>query len=142
MDQYAWAVTPGEDAAFNKIPTAVSEKPGSVKELARWRKHADLQGWMEKLYVEKCESHGVEPRRGEEDSWLEGEVNFNCIPLLLTGNDLDELEVAVCEKSMPHTTGFFFGSSHPEHDYSTLEFIREAREAIAADMLVYYDSWW
>ena len=44
-------------------------------ELAYWRKHPNLQGWMENLYHEKG-----------------GDESFNCVDLELDLEDLDALE--------------------------------------------------
>lgn len=90
-----------------------------------WRKHADLHGWMERLYRE---------RGGEEEQ-------FNCIPLRLTLEDLTRLE-ADMDKGLETTTGFFFGQSTAEDAADTRAFITTAKEAIEAGDAIYYDSWW
>ena len=64
----------------------------NTTELATWRKHPNLQGWMEGLYR----------ARGGEDE-------FNCVDLELTLADLDMLEGAVKSSDLPSTAGFFFG---------------------------------
>ena len=100
---------------------------GEQEDLAIWRKHPNLQGFMEALYYE---------RGGEEDT-------FNCIPLELTAEDIDNLERAIMEGGLPQTTGFFFGDD--ADDYYTeqdLEFIANARKALAEGKSVIYDSWW
>lgn len=96
------------------------------KELAEWRKHPNLEGWMENLYR----------RKG-------GEEEFNCVDVELTLEDLDELEKAVKGKNMPKTEGFFFGSDSDEHyRKQDLQFIEDAREAIKEGWTVVYSSWW
>lgn len=96
------------------------------EELAYWRKHPNLQGWMEELYHEKG---------GTED--------FNCVEVELTLEDLDALEKCVSDGGLPPTTGFFFGSPSDErYREQDLEFIEKAREAIANGKQVYYSSWW
>ena len=95
-------------------------------ELAYWRKHPNLQGWMEELYHEKG-----------------GEEEFNCVDLELTLEDLDALEESLDDEALPETVGFFFGTDSSDHYAETdREFIREARAAIKQGYTVFYSSWW
>jgi hypothetical protein len=96
------------------------------KELACWRKHPNLQGWMEDLWIEKGNS-------GE----------FNCVDLELTLGDLEALEKTLDNEALPETVGFFFGENSDDHYAETdREFIREARAAIKQGYTVVYSSWW
>lgn len=107
------------------------EKDGELeypesKELAYWRKHPNLQGWMENLYREKG-----------------GTEEFNCVEVELSLEDLDNLESAILGKEMPETVGFFFGDDADEYyKESDLDFIKEAKEAINEGFSVVYYSWW
>ena len=95
-------------------------------ELATWRKHPNLQGWMQELYYEKG-----------------GEGEFNCFDVELTFEDLDALEATLDEEELPETVGFFFGSNADDHyAEADREFIREARAAIKKGYTVVYSSWW
>ena len=95
-------------------------------ELAYWRKHPNLQGWMEDLYHEKG-----------------GEEEFNCVDLELTLEDLEALEESLDEEALPETVGFFFGADSSDHyAEADREFIREARAAIKQGYTVIYSSWW
>ena len=95
-------------------------------ELASWRKHPNLQGWMQELYYEKG-----------------GEGEFNCVDVELTLEDLDALEATLDEEELPETVGFFFGSNADDHyAEADREFIREARAAIKKGYTVVYSSWW
>ena len=95
-------------------------------QLAEWRKHPNLQGWMEELWYEKG-----------------GEGEFNCVDLELTLEDLDALEATLDEEALPETAGFFFGGNADDHYAETdREFIREARAAIKQGYKVFYSSWW
>ena len=96
-----------------------------AKEIAYWRKHPDLHGWMQKLYEEK----------GGEDK------SFNGDPVVLTLADLDRLEDDILGENLPETTGFFFGESG-EISLKDLEFVLEARKAIQEGDTVFYDSSW
>jgi len=121
LDQFAYAV----------------DNNGEKEELAYWRKHPYLHGWMEGLW----ESRG-RPGKPEKDHSL-GLSQFNCIPLSLELEDLDSLEKAVKTNMLPETGGFFFGDdSSEEYKNDDLEFIKKAREALDAGLEVYYDSWW
>lgn len=95
-------------------------------ELACWRKHPNLQGWMENLHY----------RKG-------GEGEFNCVDLVLTLQDLDELEEAIDEDCLPETQGFFFGGDSDDYyRKQDREFIEHARDAIKNGYTVVYSSWW
>ena len=95
-------------------------------ELAYWRKHPNLQGWMEELWLEKG-----------------GEGEFNCEDVELTLDDLDALEQSLDAEDLPETVGFFFGQNSDDHyAEQDREFIREARAAIKQGYTVVYNSWW
>jgi hypothetical protein len=95
-------------------------------EIKYWRKHPNLHGWMEKLYYAKG---------GKRD-------NFNCAPVELIREDLDELARAIIDGELPETRGFFFGESDGSEYNEDLEFVKEAIQAIEDGDKVYYDSWW
>jgi len=98
------------------------------EELHYWRKHPNLQGWMENLYYEKG---------GEEDS-------FNCVNVQLTWEDLEELEQDLKNGLLPDTRGPFFsqGVEDPEWLEEDLEFVEKGLDAIKKGYDVYYSSWW
>lgn len=91
-----------------------------------WRKHPNLHGWMEKLYREKG---------GQQK-------DFNCTNVALNKDDIDRLEADIKSGSLPHTVGFFFGSSNGSELNDDLEFIAKARQAIQDGDTVFYTSWW
>ena len=95
-------------------------------ELATWRKHPNLQGWMQELYYEKG-----------------GEGEFNCVDVELTFEDLDALEATLDEEELPETVGFFFGSNADDYyAEADREFIVQARAALKKGYKVFYSSWW
>ena len=96
------------------------------RELAYWRKHPNLHGWMHKLWNET------------------GHLgDFNGDELELTWEDLDRLEYVVKHKELPGTSGFFFGNDADDHyRKQDLEFINEARTEITRGMRVFYNSSW
>jgi hypothetical protein len=110
LDQYAMARKEGQED----------------QEIAYWRKHPNLQGWMEQLYREKG-----------------GEGEFNCVDVELTFEDLEQLEASIEGEELPATDGFFFGNNS-DHFYreQDLEFIADASEAIEQGYKVVYTSWW
>jgi hypothetical protein len=107
-------------------PTKVSPP----REIAYWRKHPNLQGWMEHLWMEKNPGAYIQ-------------TSFNGIELELTWEDLDRLEQAVTAGSLPVTRGFFFGDGSDEY-YRThdLEFIKLARADLFCGFRVFYNSSW
>jgi len=95
-------------------------------QLAEWRKHPNLQGWMEELWYEKG-----------------GEGDFNCVELELTLENLDALEATLDEEALPETAGFFFGGNADDHyAEADREFIVQARAALKQGYTVVYSSWW
>jgi hypothetical protein len=122
LDMYAYV------AAKESDHTSDSDS----RELAYWRKHPNLHGWFEALW----ESKG-KPRTGDTDA------TFNGIELELNWEDLDQLEVAVTEGTLPATSGFFFGNPADEYYREVdLKFIREARAEIFTGLRVFYNSSW
>ena len=128
LDMYAFRVK-AEDVIddFNVRDDSMGRKE-PLEELAYWRKHHDLHGWMERLYRAKG---------GDKES-------FNCVPVRLTEFDLDQLLNDILNHALPETQGFFFGTNPPDDESmkNDIEFITNARIAIADGDAVYYDSWW
>ena len=109
------------------------------REIAYWRKHPNLHGWMEKLWHQK--------RNAENNPVVESvdEVggSFNGVELELTYDDLAELERAVTHGQLPSTTGFFFGNEADDYyRESDLNFIKNARAELFCGLKVFYTSSW
>ena len=69
--------------------------------------------------------------------------DFNCVPLELTLEDLQNLEDYINNQALPSTAGFFFGSDSDDYyKRQDLDFIKKARKAIDNGQTVIYDSWW
>lgn len=97
------------------------------REIAYWRKHPNLHGWMEQRYRN---------RGGDAEM-------FNGVELELTWEDLDELEQAIKDKELPATRGFFFGDPSDEYYHAQdLEFIKQARAELFTGLKVFYNSSW
>ena len=125
LDQYARSIDPKQVTSPVDFLTEDMDR-SDHREIYYWRKHANLQGWMERLYRQK----------GGKDA------DFNCVPVQLTAADLDALEKDVVANALPETTGFFFGQSSEEDRIDDLKFIQTARTEIALGKAVYYYSWW
>lgn len=136
LDQYAYAAVDEKhyDEFWNSVvidsDTAEAFSPAIEKprEIAYWRKHPNLQGWMEQRWIDK----GGDP-----------DISFNGIQLELTWEDLEDLENDIKSQALPETQGFFFGQNADNH-YLTedLEFIKNARAEIFLGMRVFYNSSW
>jgi hypothetical protein len=70
---------------------------------------------------------------------------FNNVLVNLTAADISALEAAVLNRTLPKTEGFFFGNDSSQiDDYreADLQFVKDAREALSKERLIFYDSWW
>lgn len=103
------------------------------RDIASWRKHANLQGWMERLWEKR-----------NPDLRIRSDSNiFNGIELELSWEDLDELERAVTHGQLPATKGFFFGDGADDYYKETdLDFVRKARAELFLGLKVFYNSSW
>jgi len=135
LDQYAYKVDANPLNTDFSFEREDDEGVTIYSEIAYWRKHPNLQGFMEALWNHK---RIEQPNNGvDEDAW------FNCQPVRLTLEDLADLEKCVKNKLLPSTTGFFFGDDGDDYyKKDDLKFIKEARRAIKDGYEVYYDSWW
>jgi len=134
LDMYAYVAAKAgqqreyyETSSFNEetgeYGSTTVEQP---REIAYWRKHPNLHGWMRKLW----ESQG-------------NEGDFNGDELELTWDDLEVLELDVIAGTLPGTTGFFFGNDADDHyREQDLKFIRDARAELFCGLKVFYNSSW
>lgn len=76
-----------------------------VLELGYWRKHPDLHGFIVNTFAD-----GVD----------------ECQQIELERKDLVRIIEAVEKKQLPHTEGFFFGSTDGSEDEETLQILRKA----------------
>ena len=132
LDMYAYtAARAGQQNEFWETGNYVdgdfvNTKVTKPVEIAYWRKHPNLHGWMNRLWES----------RGNEGS-------FNGDELELTAEDLDALEQAVTHGQLPTTGGFFFGNPCDEHyREQDLEFIKNARAELFMGLKVFYNSSW
>ena len=135
LDMYAFAVA--KQDAIGEFEMA---RDCEREELHYWRKHHDLHGWMEKLWLRK---NGYPSNT--DDQFIEGKEppSFNGIELELTWDDLDNLERAIRHGQLPETEGFFFGNPADGHYYKQdLEFVNNAKAEVFLGLKVFYNSSW
>jgi len=102
------------------------------KELAYWRKHPNLHGWMERLWEEQGRPGAESPTE-----------TFNGIEVELTWDDIVQLEFDIQEDNLPGTTGFFFGDDSDDYyKEQDLEFVKQARADLFLGLRVFYNSSW
>lgn len=121
LDQYAY------------IASQAGDDHHSHQELAYWRKHPNLQGWMEQLWL----------RRGGSNETSPFGSDFNGVELELTWDDLDKLEHVIRNGELPTTSGFFFGNNADDYyREQDLEFVKSAKAEVFLGRKVFYNSSW
>ena len=119
LDMYAYVATgPNND--------------GTSREIAYWRKHPNLHGWMENLWLSR--NTDIDPA---------ADPMFNGIELELTWEDLDQLEEDIKNGRLPSTSGFFFGDNSDDYyRLQDLEFVKNAKAEVFFGLKVFYNSSW
>ena len=96
------------------------------QDVATWRKHPNLQGYMESLWRKR-----------------DGQGEFNCVSVELSEQDIRDLFTAIVDNDLPKTGGFFYGSDADEHyKKDDLAFCMDALCLIQKGKTIYYSSWW
>jgi hypothetical protein len=148
LDMYAYtAARAGQQNEFYdgaewdpELKESVNPNVARPREIAYWRKHPNLHGWMEQLWRDK--KYTVQPTDASESVDPDSDV-FNGVELELTREDLDRLEQDVIKGRLPSTTGFFFGEDADDHyRKQDLEFIKNARAELFLGLKVFYNSSW
>ena len=120
LDQYAYVAARATDEGHGF----------GQRELAYWRKHPNLHGWMEQLWRSQNTDPTADPA-------------FNGVELELTWADIDRLEDDIKNGRLPHTSGFFFGTNSDDHyREDDLAFVRKARAELFLGLMVFYNSSW
>ena len=139
LDMYAYvAARAGQQREFyesaefdDDAKDFVNKTVEQPREIAYWRKHPNLHGWMEQLWNKRTNG-------GHQDG-----NTFNGIELELTWEDLEVLELDVIAGTLPGTSGFFFGNDSDDHyREQDLKFIRDARAELFCGLKVFYNSSW
>jgi hypothetical protein len=140
LDMYAYVASKAgqqsefyETAEFNTtIGEYVNGTVSKPVEIAYWRKHPSLHGWMEQLWERKMQAEG-----------RDNPHTFNGIELELTWEDVDELERTVKAGKLPFTEGFFFGKPADNVYYEEdLKFCVNAKAELFLGLKVFYNSSW
>ncbi|HIB21730.1 MAG TPA: hypothetical protein EYO32_09515 [Rhodospirillales bacterium] len=105
---------------------AFARKDGEQINIAQWRKHADLEGWMADVYQAR------NPSKSDHE--------FNCVELKLFAGDLERLEAE--HSNLEQAMGFFWGDSREEDVADTQEFIDKAKSLMEDGWEIIYTSWW
>lgn len=130
LDQYAYIASKNN----------TSYDDNSRQELAYWRKHPNLQGWMEALWLERGRQGTLSV--GQENEY---DATFNGIEVELTWDDIDQLERDIKSGvvSKLGTTGFFFGNPSDDYYYEDdLKFCIDAKAELFLGRKVFYNSSW
>jgi hypothetical protein len=134
LDMYAYVATKAkqrdefwESAEIDQVTGQyVNPNVDQPREIAYWRKHPNLHGWMHNLWIEKGNAG-----------------DFNGDELELTWEDIDRLEDAIKNNELPGTSGFFFGDNADEYyQDDDLAFVRNARAELFLGLKVFYNSSW
>lgn len=130
LDQYAYIASKNN----------TSYDDNSRQELAYWRKHPNLQGWMEALWLERGRQGTLSV--GQDNEY---DATFNGIEVELTWDDIDQLERDIKSGvvSKLGTTGFFFGNPSDDYYYEDdLKFCIDAKAELFLGRKVFYNSSW
>jgi hypothetical protein len=117
LDMYAYVASKANEVYTNH------------QEIAYWRKHPNLHGWMEKLAQKKKVNYNT----------------FNGVEIELTWDDIDMLEKDIKSGIVAglDTTGFFFGNPSDDYYYDAdLKFCIDAKAECFLGRKVFYNSSW
>lgn len=115
--------------AYAYVASKAGDDWDNHQEISYWRKHPNLQGWMEQLFYAKG---------GKCDT-------FNGVEVELTWDDVHKLEqdIKSGEVSKLGTRGFFFGDPSDDYYYDhDLEFCVNAKAELFLGRKVFYNSSW
>lgn len=108
----------------------IARKEDEEKKIGSWRKHANLQGYMQDLAVSK----GIVKRVDD----------FNCVDLELETEDIETLLGVIESDDLKETHGIFFGSSYgnqAERDEDR-SFFADAVLHRKDGWRIVYSCWW
>ena len=129
---------------------SITAAKDEAENIAEWRKHPNLQGWMERLWRKQKygDPANPDPKTGEgySNQTYMGDP-FNQEEVELTLDDIKRLRLDINNKTLNggygDTTGFFFGYSSDEFYRETdIDFCDKAEAALNKGYKVIYYSWW
>lgn len=114
----------GLDMHFKSVSNGISE------EICYFRKHADLNGFLQELWLEK------HPDKSPDD--------FNCTDFRITKEILNKLKkfVNTPDNSRKTYCGFFWGQSDSDKWERTRELLEEIERRIKNRERIIYYAWW
>ena len=137
-----------DQLAYSRPATATNDDTDEC--LVQWRKHPNLQGWMERLWRKQKYGDAATPDpitgEGYSNQTYLGDP-FNQEEVELTLDDIKRLRLDINNKTLNggygDTTGFFFGDSSDEYYRVTdIEFCDKAKAALTKGCkVIYYSSW-
>ena len=137
-----------DQLAYSRPATATNDDTDEC--LVQWRKHPNLQGWMERLWRKQKYGDAATPDpitwEGYSNQTYLGEP-LNQEEVELTLDDIDRLRLDIQNKTLNgghgDTTGFFFGDSSDEYYRETdIEFCDKAQAVLNKGCkVIYYSSW-
>jgi hypothetical protein len=92
-------------------------------EVGYWRKHPNLHGFIVNTFADGMDE---------------------CQEIVLNLEAVDTILNAIIKDDLPTTTGFFFGTSHPEDKQPSINIFLEAKRLLKIDAskeLIYQASW-
>lgn len=120
-----------------------------MEELYYWRKHSDLHGLMEEIYLSKLDDIIFDVEEYEEENnvsitWKDDLYDdFNCIPLILEKEDVIDIIERHKNNEIPEARGFFWGESEKsDFDESLKEFEDVLKNTDWDNEMCIYNSWW
>ena len=129
LDMYMIGIT---DNKISQKQANIGIREFDTYDVAYWRKHADLNYYFNKIAAERI------PRE------CMPEEGFNCVPLVLDKNDIQELLDKINNnEEFEKGRGFFWGATEPEHWTETIEICEDILDSFdfEKDTLIYY-CWW
>lgn len=120
-----------------------NDPEGDDEEIARWRKHGDLNAWFERLWLKKYRpevtTHTV--KFGDDEFLISA---FNCQKVYLSLPDLQDLFDDLLEGTLPQSDGPFHTADLCNEDRlkEDIEIIARACVEVTLGKRVYYMCWW
>lgn len=132
LDMYLYKEKIVEDTEITDENGLVGTRVSKERyEIAYWRKHNRLHGYMERIWIAKQPKEIQAP-------------DFNCIPLELSKQNIDNIIAALVHETMPPQQGFFFGfdSYNPEQYKKDIALFQECLGLQEQGWTIIYNSWW
>lgn len=116
----------GLDMYFYRVPKNEAPSRENLAQIAYFRKHSDLHGWLERLWRERPGNTG----------------EFNCVFMEISPDILVRLKDYLKTPEKEKFMGFFWGQSQASDWQRTRELVPELESIIKSGDRVYYYSWW